>query len=113
MEEGQYLEGVIRTWRKDFTECMTQENMSLLNAAMGLGGEAGEVLDEIKKLVFHGVAPNREKIKKEMGDVRYYYTILAHLLNLADDEITTTNNEKLAARYPDGFAQGGGLREEK
>lgn len=111
MNEITYLRGVVRTWRKDFSNCMTQKNMALLNAVMGLAGEAGEITDEIKKHIFHGTPLDVQKIDKEMGDLRYYYTILAELIGTSDPDIKKKNHDKLKARYPDGFVEGGGIRE--
>lgn len=73
--------------------------------ALGLAGEAGEVADEIKKIVFHGKVTNRETILKELGDVRWYLEYLAHAFGFTMDEIEFANMEKLRARYPKGFVE--------
>lgn len=40
----------------------------LLNGALGLTGEAGEVSDLIKKGIFHEKGIDLEHLKKELGD---------------------------------------------
>lgn len=75
----------------------------LLNAAMGLAGESGEVIDLVKKLSFQGKVFKKEDMVKELGDVRYYLELAAHYLDISMEEIEAKNVEKLKARYPDGF----------
>lgn len=81
-----------------------------LNAALGLAGEVGELVELIKKLRFHGVPYSVELVKKELGDVLWYVNQMAfaHGLSLAD--VAQTNADKLRARYPNGFVKGGGIR---
>ena len=47
---------------------------AVLNGCMGLVGEAGEVVDVIKKYLFQGFehAKAIERIKSEIGDVLWY-----------------------------------------
>ena len=73
--------------------------------ALGLAGETGEVVDIIKKVLHHGMPLEevREKIVKELGDVRWYLEYLAMAMNVTMEEIEAVNVAKLRARYPDGF----------
>lgn len=73
--------------------------------ALGLAGEAGEVADEIKKVIGHGHALNKDKLKKELGDVLWYVAALCNDLGLSMGDVAQANINKLAARYPDGFKQ--------
>jgi NTP pyrophosphatase (non-canonical NTP hydrolase) len=75
----------------------------LLLGATGLAGEGGEVVDLIKKHVFHGKELKREDLIKELGDVRWYmeYLMLANKVTI--QEVEAANVAKLRARYPDGF----------
>lgn len=46
--------------------------------ALGLGGEAGEVLNDVKKLYRDGVTPEREDtVAAELADVFVYLLLLA------------------------------------
>lgn len=76
----------------------------LLNGALGITGEAGEVADLIKKHVFHGHDLNRDEIVKELGDVCWYVALLATSIGVGLDEILERNIEKLKRRYPEGFS---------
>lgn len=84
----------------------------MFNFFLGLMGELGEVAEWIKKSEFHEIPQDREKLKKELGDVLWYYVVLVNLLGFRLSEIMEANIEKLAARYPNGFQSGGGNRDE-
>lgn len=71
--------------------------------AMGLAGEAGECVDLVKKHLFHGVPLDRDKLLKELGDVRWYFEVLCHAAGTDIEEVERLNVEKLRLRYPDGF----------
>lgn len=43
----------------------------ILNGVMGMAGEAGECVDHLKKSMFQGHELDREKLKKELGDVMW------------------------------------------
>jgi len=71
----------------------------LMLAGMGLGGEAGEVCDEAKKIAFHGKDMDRDKLIKELGDVLWYYTLMLKTNNITLDEVMEANVYKLCDRY--------------
>ena len=75
----------------------------LENAVMGLAGEAGEVTDLVKKAVFQGHPLDINHLIEELGDVLYYLTWIAILLDIDISEIAFENMKKLTDRYPDGF----------
>jgi NTP pyrophosphatase (non-canonical NTP hydrolase) len=75
------------------------------NFCMGLSGEVGEVVDEMKKVLYHGHDLNREEMEKELGDVLWYLTSLASIMNMDLSEIAEKNIIKLEKRYPNGFKE--------
>ena len=78
------------------------ENL-MLNGAMGLNGEAGEVIDILKKHIFQGHNLDKEHIAKELGDCLWYIAVCAKGAGYTLDEIAEMNKAKLRKRYPDGF----------
>ena len=72
----------------------------LLNGALGLTGEAGEVSDLVKKSIFHERGIDLEHLKKECGDVMWYLAMIADACNFTLDEVMQMNVDKLKARYP-------------
>lgn len=98
-ETGTYREHVVRLWNKALDSKAT-----LTAGAMGLSGEAGEVTDLIKKVVFHGHELDKEKLVSELGDVLYYAEILMNEIGVTRQEVQEKNLEKLIKRYPQGFS---------
>ncbi len=76
---------------------------ALSNYSMGLAGESGEVLEALKKFLYHGHALDMEDIEKELGDVLWYLTAIAEELEIDMEDVASRNVKKLQARYPDGF----------
>lgn len=75
----------------------------LMNGALGLCGEAGEVADLVKKATFQGHELDTDHIAEELGDVAWYLAIASHAIGCDLDEVLARNVEKLKKRYPDGF----------
>lgn len=75
-------------------------------AGLGIAGEAGEVADEIKKVLGHGKAMDTAKLKKELGDVLWYCASVAEDIGTTLGEVAELNVAKLKARYPNGFSTG-------
>lgn len=84
----------------------TPEDKKLTLAILGLGcaGEAGEVADYLKKVVGHGHELDVELVKKELGDVMWYVSVLADEVGLTLGDVAKANIDKLKKRYPDGFS---------
>lgn len=76
----------------------------LINGVMGLCGEAGEVIDIVKKHLAQGHELDREKIIKELGDVAWYMAEIATVLDVELEDVLAQNIEKLKKRYPEGFS---------
>ena len=75
---------------------------NVLYAAIGICGEAGEVSELIKKYAYHGHAIDKDHLARELGDVLWYVSYMAHLFGYPLGKIMAMNQEKLAKRYPDG-----------
>ena len=78
----------------------------LITAAMGLGSETGEFTEIVKKMFFQGKPPSVENIfhmKRELGDIMWYWTTACMALNLDPFEVIEENRAKLEARYGEQF----------
>ena len=92
-------------YQLDVLKYATDHHDYLLNviyAAMGMCGEAGEVSELIKKYAYHGHTIDTEHLARELGDVLWYVSYMAHLFGYPLGKIMAMNQEKLAKRYPDG-----------
>jgi NTP pyrophosphatase (non-canonical NTP hydrolase) len=88
------------------TMCIERGPSALLpNFAMGLAGETGELVDLLKKNLFHGHKLELAKAEKELGDVLFYVAGICSVLGLQLDVVAAANVEKLRQRYPSGFTQ--------
>ena len=87
---------------KTLNPSLTKKDM-LVNGVMGLNGESGEVIDIVKKHMFQGHELDKDKIKKELGDVMWYVAEVCEALDLSLDEVMEGNIKKLAKRFKDGF----------
>ena len=96
-----YQELAERTARKanDTTESR------FTNFAFGLMGELGEVIDLLKKHLFHNHPLNKEKLKLELGDLLWYVATTATTAGIDLDDIAESNIAKLKTRYPEGFSE--------
>ena len=79
----------------------------LLISALGLAGEAGEVVDILKKGLGHKRLISEAHLKEELGDVLWYLADIATALGFHLDEVAALNLAKLQRRYPDGFTTSG------
>ena len=82
-------------------------NIPLLStSAIGMGSEAGEFQEIVKKIIFQGKEYNEDTrfhMKRELGDVLWYVANAATALGYSLDEIVEGNIAKLESRYPNGF----------
>ena len=81
----------------------------LLTAALGLGSETGEFVEIVKKMFLQGKPPTDDNIfhmKRELGDIMWYWVTACASLNLDPYEVISENQEKLAARYGEKFEVG-------
>ena len=78
----------------------------LLTAALGLGSETGEFVEIVKKMVLQGTPASEDNIfhmKRELGDIMWYWTTACASLGLDPFEVINENQKKLEARYGEKF----------
>lgn len=84
------------------TNTMTDESLAPLYFTLGLTGEAGEIAEKVKKIVRNhdGDFSNldHDDIKKELGDVLWYLSMLSTTFGIDLDEVADYNLHKLADR---------------
>ena len=92
-----------------FTEIENESNIKtprLLTAALGLGSETGEFVEIVKKMFLQGKPASDENIfhmKRELGDIMWYWVTACAALCLDPFEVITENQKKLEARYGEQF----------
>lgn len=116
---NEYMNLALRTANPDQTF-----DDQLMNGALGLAGEAGEVADAmapvlvalllngkagkvadaIKKYRFQGHELKHSELLKEAGDCLWYVALLAKALNVTLEDIARANIKKLDERYGGKFS---------
>ena len=109
MTINEYQTAALRTAQ---TDKLTAREL-LLNSALGLCGESGEVADLLKKHLFQGHDIDIEHIAKELGDVAWYLAVGAYAIGYDLETILQMNVDKLKARYPNGFSTDRSLHRDK
>ena len=103
-ESKDYLSFIGRT-----SDIEVQDNMNLprlLTSAIGMMAESGEFTEVLKKIVFQGKEFNEDSrfhMKRELGDILWYWIQGCIALGYTPDEVMDENIKKLEARYPNGF----------
>jgi len=86
---------------------LTKGRERLIENALGLTGEAGEVSEKIKKL-FRDKRIDDDAVLKELGDVLFYTVALSNIFGGSLIKIIELNMEKLNERVKNGTLQGSG-----
>ena len=100
------------TLKKSFDDIEANSSIKtprLLTAALGLGSETGEFVEIVKKMFLQGKPPSEDNIfhmKRELGDIMWYWVTACAALDLDPYEVINENQEKLAARYGEKFEVG-------
>lgn len=83
----------------DILAGQTPAQAHLLHMGVGVCGEAGELIDAIKKHVVYRKPLDIPNIVEELGDLEFYLEGIRQALGLDRDVILTRNIEKLTLRY--------------
>ena len=77
----------------------------IMTGAIGMASECGEFSEIVKKCIFQGKPLDDDTkfhIKRELGDIMWYWANSCRALRLDPNEVIAENLEKLKARYPGG-----------
>ena len=78
---------------------ITGDDAHLLHMSVGISGEAGELLDAVKKAVIYRKPIDRENVIEELGDLEFYMEGLRQGLGITREETLQANIDKLGDRY--------------
>ena len=77
----------------------------LITACFGLAAESGEFIEIPKKILFQGKPLTHDNVfhmKRELGDILWYWINACRALNLEPNDVIAENVKKLESRYPGG-----------
>ena len=105
MDATKYIELSDRTCKHIAEEgIVIQPQMyDLLHATLGISGEAGELLDAIKKSFIYNKPLDFVNAKEELGDIMWYMALACRTLNVSFEELMQMNIDKLTKRYPEKY----------
>ena len=79
----------------------------LLTSVIGMMAESGEFAEVVKKKIFQSdtqfTSDEIFHMKRELGDVLWYWVQGCIALGFTPDEVMDENIKKLESRYPNGF----------
>lgn len=84
---------------QDIVNTLSAENAHLLHMAVGVSGEAGELLDAVKKAVIYNKPLDRVNMIEELGDLEFYMEGIRAAIGVSRGEVLHANTEKLMKRY--------------
>ncbi len=99
-------QNVLNNRMKEIDSTSKIESARLLTAALGLGSETGEFVEIVKKMLLQGKPTSKDNIfhmKRELGDIMWYWTTACMALKLDPYEVIKENQDKLEARYGEKF----------
>lgn len=80
-------------------------HIQVLDWCLGLGGEAGEVLDLMKHAIYHEDSElDKMELAKELGDVLWYVSAIATTFGIDLSDVALLNQVKLKHRYAGSFS---------
>ena len=86
----------------EILKSLTPQAIDLLHMAVGVAGEAGELLDAVKKHVIYNKPVDKENIIEELGDLEFYMQGIRANLFILRSEVLEFNIQKLTKRYSSG-----------
>lgn len=86
----------------DIVATLTAEDAHSLHMAVGIAGEAGELLDAVKKAAIYRKPIDRDNVVEELGDLEFYMEGLRQGMGITRQEVLDHNIAKLSKRYSSG-----------
>lgn len=83
---------------------LTARQAALLHMAVGICGEAGELLDAVKKHVIYQRPLDGDNVVEELGDLEFYMEGLRQIIDVTRERCLTENRAKLATRYGEQYS---------
>lgn len=86
----------------DIAAQMSGGQADALHMAVGVAGEAGELLDAIKRFAIYQKPLDRANVIEELGDLEFFMEGLRQRLHITREETLESNMTKLGTRYSSG-----------
>jgi NTP pyrophosphatase (non-canonical NTP hydrolase) len=101
---NKYGAHVMKSW---FPPKIKKYRTDLSIMGFGLAGESGEVMEHLKKYLRDGTL-NEEALKKELGDVVFYWARICRYFGFSPSSVLDAQIEKTKGRKKRGTQRGSG-----
>lgn len=98
MEHHQLVTALVKP-AEQVRDGITIPKADMIHAIMGICGEAGELLDAIKKHVIYNKDLDIHNVIEELGDMEFYMEQLRQQLGITRESTIEHNIVKLSKRY--------------
>lgn len=88
---------------EEIRSTLSDVDCELLHHILGISGEAGELLDSVKKAVIYNQPLDIPNIIEELGDLEFYMQGLRQVVGITREQTLEHNMAKLAKRYGDDY----------
>lgn len=99
----------------DFVTCLCKDGRDVIaeltpqqahgwHMATGVSGEAGELLDAVKKWVIYQKPLDLQNVMEELGDLEFYMEGMRQCVGLTREEVIEHNTKKLEVRYGEKYS---------
>lgn len=105
----EFVRGLCKTGSV-IAEELTPEDCHMLHMAIGISGEAGELLDAIKKAAIYRKPLDVANIVEECGDLLFYITGMLDSIGLDIDAAMSANTAKLSIRYGKSYSDAAAIQ---
>ena len=89
---------------EEILKSLDSNQCHMLHMAVGIAGEAGELLDAIKKAVIYQKPLDLENVIEELGDLEFYMEGLRQACKVTRSQVISSNTSKLSIRYENGYS---------
>ncbi len=83
---------------------LNAEQAHLIHMAIGISGEAGELLDAIKRVAIYQKPIDLANVVEELGDLEFYMEGLRSKLGITREDTLRANVAKLSIRYGNQYS---------
>lgn len=88
----------------EIADNMNAHEAHLIHMVLGISGEAGELLDAIKKYAIYKKPLDLDNVIEELGDLEFYLQGLRYQLGISREDTLKHNISKLTKRYGDKYS---------
>ena len=89
---------------EDVLSELSPVDANLVHLALGVAGEAGELVDAIKKATIYGKPLDMENMCEELGDLEFYMAAIRQCCGFTRRDVLRHNIAKLRKRYGGSYS---------